>query len=107
MALLAWHFEVSYAAAVWRLRGLNLLSQEHTQTLLNQTDEANRYLCSVRAESDTERRDDESNWDHELDWQILSLALEAWWQGEISKDRLLEVGRLLDIEDETILELAD
>lgn len=107
VALLAWHFEVSYAAAVWRLRGLNLLSHEHTQTLLNQTDEANRYLHSVRAESDTERRDDESNWDHELDWQILSLALEAWWQGEISKDRLLEVGRLLDIEDETILELAD
>ena len=107
VALLAWHFEVSYAAAVWRLRGLNLVSQEQTQTLLDQTDEANRYLRSVRAVYGTDRLEEEANRDHDLDWQILSLALEAWWQGEISRDRLLEIGRLLDIEDETILELAD
>ena len=107
VALLAWHFEVSYAAAVWRLRGLNLVSQEQTQTLLDQTEEANRYLRSVKAISGTEGLEERSNSDHELDWQILSLALEAWWRGEISRDRLLEVGRLLEIEDETILELAD
>ena len=107
VALLAWHFEVSYAAAVWRLRGLNLVSQEQTQTLLDQTEEANRYLRSAKAISGTEGLEERSNSDHELGWQILSLALEAWWRGEISRDRLLEVGRLLDIEDETILELAD
>ena len=50
---------------------------------------------------------DEASWDHELAWQILSLALEAWWREEISQGRLLEVGCLLDIDDETILDLAE
>lgn len=107
VALLAWHFEVSYAAAVWRLRGLNLVSQAQAQTLLDQTEEANQYQRAVRAFSDVENSADEAHWDRELDWQILSLALEAWWRGEISQGRLLEVGRLLDIDDETILDLAD
>ena len=49
VALLAWHFEVSYAAAVWRLRGLNLVSQEQAEALLEQTEEANRYLRTVKA----------------------------------------------------------
>ena len=49
VALLAWHFEVSYAAAVWRLRGLNLASAEQTQTLLDQTEEARQYQRTVRA----------------------------------------------------------
>ncbi len=107
VALLAWHFEVSYAAAVWRLRGLNVVSPDQTQTLLDRTEEAHRYQSAVRAFSDVEDSEDGASWDHELDWQILSLALEAWWRGEISRGRLLEVGRLLDIEDETILDLAD
>ena len=107
VALLAWHFEVSYTAAVWRLRGLNLVSQEQAQALLEQTEEAKRYLRTVKAFSDVEDSEDEAHWDHELDWQILSLALEAWWRGEISQGRLLEVGRLLDIDDETILDLAE
>lgn len=107
VALLARHFGVSYAAAVWRLRGLNLLSAEQTETLLNQTEEANRYLRAVRAYADVEDSGDETPRNHELDWQVLWLALEAWWRNEISQGRLLEVGRLLNIEDETILDLAN
>ena len=107
VALLARHFGVSYAAAVWRLRGLNLLSAEQTEPLLDQTEEANRYLRAVRAYADVEDSENEAHLDHELDWQVLWLALEAWWRGEISQGRLLEVGRLLNIEDETILDLAN
>ena len=107
VALLAWHFEVSYAAAVWRLRGLSLVSQAQAQALLDQTEEANQYQRTVRAFSDVENSAAEAHWDRELDWQILSLALDAWWRGEISQGRLLEVGRLLDIDDETILDLAE
>ena len=107
VALLARHFGVSYAAAVWRLRGLNLVGAEQTEPLLDQTEEANRYLRAVRAYANVEDSEDEAHLDHELDWQVLWLALEAWWRGEISQGRLLEVGRLLDIEDETILDLAN
>lgn len=110
-ALLARHFGASYPAAVWRLRGLNLVSAEHTQTLLGQTEDANRYLRTVSAFSDLDDAEDkapvEADRDHELQGQVLSLALEAWWRGEISRGKLLEVGRLLGIEDDTILELAD
>ena len=118
-ALLARHFGASYAAAVWRLRGLNHVNVEHTQGLLGQTEEANRYLRAVSAFSDLDDDEDEApveeldpglirgHQDHELHGQVLSLALEAWWRGEISQGKLLEVGRLLGIEDETILDLAD
>ncbi len=106
-ALLAWHFGVSYAAAVWRLRGLNLVNQEQAQALLEQTEDAHRYRRAVNALSNEEESIDKMHWHHELSWQILTLALEAWWREEISKDRLLEVGRLLDIDDETILDLAN
>ena len=111
VALLARHFGASYVAAVWRLRGLNFTSAEQTQTLLDQTEDANRYLHAVRALNDDSKGEDDSEGkveeqDNELDCQVLSLALEAWWRKAISQDRLLEVGRLLDIRDETILALA-
>ncbi len=109
-ALLALHFGASYAAAVWRLRGLNLVSVEHTQTLLSQAEDANRYLRAASAFSGMDDAEDEApvegHQDHELHGQVLSLALEAWWRGEISRGKLLEVGRLLDIEEETLLDLA-
>ena len=106
-ASLAWHFEVSYTAVVWRLRGLNLVNQEQAQALLERTEEAHRYHRVVRARSDEEDSIDITPWDHELNGQVLSLVLEAWWREEISRGRLLEVGRLLDIDDETILDLAE
>ena len=105
--LLARHFGASYPAAVWRLRGLNLVSAEQTQTLLDQATDALRYLRAVRATSDVDELEAGAPQDHELHQQILSLALEAWWRKEISQGRLLEVGRLLGIEEETILELVD
>lgn len=106
-ALLARHFGASYPAAVWRLRGLNLVSAEQTQTLLDQATDALRYLRAFRSMSDVDGSETGVPQDHELHQQILSLALEAWWREEISQGRLLEVGRLLEIEEETILELVD
>lgn len=105
-ALLAWHFGVSYVTAVWRLRGLNFVNQEQAQLLLERTEEAHRYRRAVRSLPDEEDSVDETSWDLDLNWQILSLALEAWWREEISKHRLQEVGRLLGIDDETMLDLA-
>ena len=120
VALLARHFGVSYAAAVWRLRGLNFASADQTQTLLDQTHDANRYLWAIKAFShagfkptgagvDASKGESpaEAHRDSELNWQVLSLAMEARWRGEISQGRLLEVGRLLDIKDETILNLVN
>lgn len=105
-ALLAWHFGVSYATTVWRLRGLNFVNQEQARLLLERTEDAHRYRRAVRSLPDAEDSVDETSWHHDLNWQILSIALEAWWREEISKDRLQEVGRLLGIDDEAMLDLA-
>ncbi len=107
VTLLAWHFGVSYAAAVWRLRGLNQINQEQALELLERTEEASRYRRAVKAAADGNNSNGDKQWDLDLKWQILSLALEAWWREEISKGRLLEVGRLLDIDEETIQDLAE
>ena len=94
-ALLARHFGASYTAAVWRPRGLNLVNVEHTETLLSHTEEANRYLHAISAFSDLDDPKGEASVEeptpdvirgrrhHELLGQVMSLALEAWWRGEI------------------------
>lgn len=110
-ALLGQNFGVSYPAAVWRLRGLNVINAEETEALLKNTDAANRYLRAVRDFWASDEEDGvapaEDHEEHELDWQILPLALEAWRREEISQSKLLEVGRLLRIDDDTMLDLAE
>ena len=49
----------------------------------------------------------EDHEDHKLEWQILPLALEAWRREIISQDRLLEIGRLLRLDDDITLDLAE
>lgn len=111
IALLGRHFGVSYSAAVWRLRGLNLINVSETTALLEQTDTANRYLWTVRNSQELEEEKGiapaEDHEDHDLEWQILPLALEAWRREMISQGRLLEIGRLLHLDDGTTLDLAE
>ena len=109
IALLGRHFGVSYSAAVWRLRGLNIINDDETTALLKQTNTANRYLQAVRdfQEEEENGAPAEDHEDYELEWQILPLALEAWRREIISQARLLEVGRLLHLDDDTTLDLAE
>lgn len=111
VALFSRRFGVSYAAAVWRLRGLNILSAHAAEDLLDQAGMAKRYLNATRTSdiAESEKSGDlaESHVDHDLKGQILPLALEAWRCAEISQDRLLEIGRLLHLDGETMLDLAE
>ena len=111
IALLGRHFGVSYSAAVWRLRGLNIINDNETTALLEQTNTAKRYLQAVRSfrvlEEEESMAPAEEHEDDELEWQILPLALEAWRREVISQDRLLEIGRLLRLDDDTTLDLAE
>ena len=112
VALLGRNFGVSYPAAVWRLRGLNIVNADETTALLERKETANRYLAAVRdlsalVEEEKSMAPAEGHEDHELEWQILPLALEAWRREEISQNRLLEIGRLLHIDDDMTLDLAE
>lgn len=111
VALFSWNFGVSYSAAVWRLRGLNVISGHEAETLLEQAEMARRYLDAVQTgeilEGEEESRAPAGDpGEHDLKRQILPLALEAWRREEISQDRLLEIGWLLRIEDEMTFDLA-
>ncbi len=111
VALFGRNFGVSYSAAVWRLRGLNIISAHEAKILLDQTDMARCYLDALQTnemlEGEESQAPAENHEDHDLKWQILPLALEAWRRGEISQNRLLEIGRLLHIDDEMTLDLAE
>ncbi len=111
IALLGRYFGVSYSAAVWRLRGLDIINANETTALLEQTHTANRYLRAVRrfraVEEEKSMAPAEDHEDDELEWQILPLALEAWRREVISQGRLLEIGRLLRLDDDTTLDLAE
>ena len=90
---------------------LDIINASETTALLEQTDTAKRYLRTVRNSPELEEEESmepaEDHEDHELEWQILPLALEAWRREIISRDRLLEIGRLLRLDDDTTLDLAE
>lgn len=104
-ALLAQHFGVSYPAAVWRLRNLKLAGPGEAKKLLAQAGGARRYLRATGEE----RADapEPACAGGELGRQVLTLALEAWRCKEISRGRLMEIGRFLSIDNDTIFELAE
>lgn len=109
LARLARHFAVSYEAAAWRLKSLGVTSLTHTHTLLDRKDAANRYLRAVRADAGSERMQQDlvtKHRDQELEVQVLHLALEASRRAAISEGRLREIGRLLEVDEDTLDGLA-
>ncbi len=109
VALLARHFGVSYEAATWRLKSVRLTVARRTHQLLGQKDAANRYLRAVRASTGAEApRGDlaTKHRDPELEVQVLHLALEASRRDVISSGRLREIGRMLEIDQDILRDLA-
>ena len=108
VALLARHFGVSYEAATWRLKSLGVTRAHQTRRLLDHASAANRYLCAVRASSGMEASEDlvTKHRDQELAVQVLHLALEASRQGLVSGGRFREIGRMLEIDEDTLYGFA-
>jgi Zn-dependent peptidase ImmA (M78 family) len=95
-ALLGAHYGVSYHVAVYRLGDLNYVNRDQIKSLIDQSDEADAYLdCIGRKEGVS---GGPAVQDRELAAQIIPLALEAYRREEISKGKLLELGKLLRVE---------
>ncbi len=56
--------------------------------------------------SDVGEPEQRRHWDRELRSEIAHLAIEAYRREEISRGRVLELGKMLDIEGDTLLRLA-
>jgi Zn-dependent peptidase ImmA (M78 family) len=104
-ALLATNYGVSYEAAVYHLNSLRYIDRTETHALLNKSSLAKRYLqlVSLRANDASDIDDDGP----ELRSHIMYLAMEAFRREEISRGRLLDVGRRLEMAAEDLIPLAE
>lgn len=98
---LAYHFGVSYAAAVYRLRNLGRISQTECSALLEEEVHANEYRRLLQLTDD-----DKPVPERHLVNQVAYLAVEAFRRGEISRGKLLDVSQTLDIEGSRLVSLA-
>lgn len=105
-SLIAHHFGVSYQAAVYRLRSLGYFSQAECTFILNQENEGKKYLRMLHMFSDLEGQEERTRWDRELICQLVRLGIEAFRCGGISRGRLLELGKELDIDGNLLYDLA-
>jgi Zn-dependent peptidase ImmA (M78 family)/transcriptional regulator with XRE-family HTH domain len=109
-AQLAYHFVVSYKAAVYRLKNLNLTSQAETETLLANETNAYSFLKMLRLwdvlEKDQRENDQDAQLDRELVSQVAYLAVEAYRREEISRGKLLDISTKLGLSGNKLVSLA-
>jgi len=105
VARLAHHFEVSYRAAVYRLKNLGICNQAEMEALLELELLANRFR-NLLGHSDGPENDRQAKPDRELVSHVAYLAIEAFRREEISRGKLLEIGAKLDIAGDELVALA-
>jgi Zn-dependent peptidase ImmA (M78 family)/DNA-binding XRE family transcriptional regulator len=110
VASLARYFGVSYQASVFRLQALSLVSQSEREALIEQEELGNSYLrlLHFRQAIDTpeEGPDKDAGQNQELVSQVVYLAIEAFRREEISKGRLLDLSKKLQVPGKELLVLA-
>lgn len=106
IAIIAHHFGVSYHAAVYRLRSLNVISQKECDQLIAKYQEGKHYLSSLNMFSDLEKKESRELWDRELRTELSYLAIEAFRREEISRGRIIELGDAIGIGGKDLYEFA-
>ena len=106
-AVLAHRFVVSYQAAVYRLLSLRHVSKDESEKLLTQENVGKDYLRALDMFEDLEGEEDKSLIDRELRSQVARLAIEAYRREEISRGRLLDLGKTLGIPGAKLVALAE
>lgn len=100
-------FGVSYHSVVYRLLNLRHLSNPEFRKLLTQEHLGRKYLKTITQPEDDPESKERDQQDHDLRHDIAYLALEAYRRAEISRGRILELSRLLDLDGDTLLRLAN
>ena len=106
-ALLAHRFGVSYQAASYRLKSLRYISDRECRGLLDQEGFGRKYLKALRMFSEVGKPERRKYWDRELRSEIAHLAIEAYRRGEISRGRVLEMSKMLRVDRDILLSLAE
>jgi Zn-dependent peptidase ImmA (M78 family)/DNA-binding XRE family transcriptional regulator len=103
IAFIAHIFGVSYQAAVYRLHSLNYLSQSAREKLLNQESGGRNYLFLFGLEDEQKKN---KPLQCELRIYITRLVIEAYRQEKISRGRVLELCKLLNLSPHDLIALS-
>jgi len=104
VAMLAHHFGVSYQAATYRLKSLHVISSAEVEHLLR-LEEDGRTLLEALNMGDINKQDPIR--DRELVTQVVRLAMEAYRRDEITRGKLLDVGKMLNFPGSILSSLAE
>jgi Zn-dependent peptidase ImmA (M78 family)/DNA-binding XRE family transcriptional regulator len=107
VASLAESYGASYEAAAYRLHNLGHMDWSTMQELLAKSPLANQYRKLLRAQNGEAEGGHTLENNPELRSQILGLAMEAFRREEITRQRLLEIGKQLDIPSRTLIDLVN
>jgi Zn-dependent peptidase ImmA (M78 family) len=107
VASLARRFGVSYEAAVWRLKSLNHLSSAQTAVLMDQKEIGRRYSHLLGFEEVINEGEITNKSEQELRSQLVRLTVEAFRQEEISRGRLVELAKKLEVNAAELIEFAE
>ena len=109
VAFVAHRFGVSYQAAVYRMKSLRYINQPESAQLLSPEQEAagKDYLRALHLFEDLEEPVKSERGTRELRSRVAHLGLEAYRLGEISRGRLLDVGRTIGVDGRKLLDLAE
>ena len=105
--MLARHFGASYQAALYRLKSLRHITHPESVDLLAQEHLGRQLLRELSMISDVEEREKPQHRDRELRSEVAHLAIEAYRREEISRGRVLELGKTLGIRGDVLLQLAE
>lgn len=106
IARIAHHFCVSYQAVVYRLQNLGHLKVKERDELLNEESKGREYLRILHLQ-ELEIPLESVSQNRELKAQIAYLAIEAFQREEISRGRLLDISKLLELSGKELLQLAE
>jgi len=96
IAHLAFYFGVSYEAALWRLKSFQIISEEERESLAQKQTAASAFR-KVLGDRFSRHRDRFTKHESTLRHKLLSMALEAFRLGEISKAKLKEIASGADV----------
>lgn len=104
VAHLAFYFGVSYEAALWRLKSLQVISEEERENLAQKLEAANAFR-RVLGKRFAAHRQRFSHREGTFQHKLLSVALEAFRLEEISKAKLREIVSEIGIPDDELKQL--
>ena len=107
IALIAYHFGVSYQAALYRLKSLRHITHRESRDLLEREGFGREYLKAFDMFGDVGEREQRRYWDRCLRSEIAHLAIETYRREEISRGRVLALSGTLGIDGDILLRLAE